>query len=46
MVSDYLKVHGWYVWHISSIGKAKEHPYTAVAKVHLDKLSYSVNTLI
>lgn len=29
MVSDYLKVQGWKVMHIMSIGKEDEHPYSA-----------------
>lgn len=40
MVSDSLKVEGWTVLHIMDIGKAKEHPYTAPAKIIEGRLSY------
>lgn len=40
MVSDYLKVHGWKVMHIMNIGKEKEHPYTAPARIEDGELSY------
>jgi uncharacterized protein (DUF488 family) len=42
MVSDYLKVRGWKVIHIMSVGKAKEHPYTQPARVIDGELSYEV----
>lgn len=41
LVSDYLKVKGWKVKHIMSIGKYLEHSYTSPAKVFNGKLSYS-----
>jgi len=40
LISDYLKVQGWNVQHIMDEGKAKEHPFTAPAKVIDGKLSY------
>jgi uncharacterized protein (DUF488 family) len=45
LVSDYLKVRGWRVMHISSAGKVEEHPYTSAAKVRDGKLSYEGETL-
>jgi uncharacterized protein (DUF488 family) len=41
MVSDYLKSLDWQVWHIMDVGKAKEHPYTAPAKIVNGKLCYT-----
>lgn len=41
LVSDYLKVRGWQVWHIMSIAKAQEHPYTSAARILDGKLNYS-----
>lgn len=32
LVSDYLKVLGWEVLHITAINKATEHPYTSPAR--------------
>jgi len=40
MVSDYLKVRGWKVMHIMSIGRDEEHPYTGPAKIVNGELSY------
>ncbi len=40
MVSDYLKVCRWKVMHIMGIGKAEEHPYTALAKIENGRLTY------
>ncbi|MGV3656522.1 MAG: DUF488 family protein [Chitinophagaceae bacterium] len=40
MISDLLKVKGWNVQHIMEVGKAKEHPFTAPAKVVSGKLYY------
>lgn len=42
MVSDFLKVKGWTVMHIMSIGKNEEHPYTSPARIIEDKLVYSM----
>lgn len=42
MVSDFLKVKGWSVMHIMSIGKNEEHPYTSPARIIEDKLVYSM----
>ena len=41
LVSDYLKIRGWKVWHIMAIGKASEHPYTKPAKVIEGQLFYN-----
>jgi uncharacterized protein (DUF488 family) len=40
MVSDDLKLKGWTVFHIMSIGKAQEHPYTAPARIIQGELRY------
>jgi len=40
LVSDYLKVRGWKVMHITAIGKATEHPYTQPAKIINGVLNY------
>jgi uncharacterized protein (DUF488 family) len=40
MISDYLKAHGWTVWHIMYLKHAKEHPYTQPAKVVQGDLFY------
>ena len=40
MVSDYLKVRGWKVMHIMSVGKADEHPYTSPARIVDGQLTY------
>jgi uncharacterized protein (DUF488 family) len=40
LVSDYLKVKGWEVYHIMGVDKSSEHPYTAPAKVAQGKLFY------
>ncbi|HEV7705165.1 MAG TPA: DUF488 domain-containing protein [Gemmatimonadaceae bacterium] len=40
MIADYFKASGWTVLHILGMGEAKEHPYTAVAKVEGGKLTY------
>ena len=45
LVSDYLKLHGWKVWHIMAVHKAVEHPYTSVVKIKDGKLDYTENTL-
>jgi uncharacterized protein (DUF488 family) len=41
LVSDYLKVNGWKVMHISGVNKETEHPYTSPAKIVGGKLSYA-----
>jgi len=41
LVSDYLKVNGWKVWHIMGVDKATEHPYTKPAKVVDGVLRYN-----
>ncbi|HXL57233.1 MAG TPA: DUF488 domain-containing protein [Chitinophagaceae bacterium] len=43
LVSDYLKLEGWTVYHIMEIGKAEEHNYTTPAKIVNGKLSYGLN---
>ena len=40
MVSDYLKLHGWKVMHITGIEKATEHPYTAPVRIVNNELNY------
>jgi len=40
MIADYFKANGWTVLHIMGLGGAKEHPYTAVAKVEGGRLAY------
>lgn len=40
LVSDYLKFHGWSVFHIMDIGKTMEHPYTKPAKIIGNELAY------
>jgi len=46
LVSDYLKLNGWIVYHIMEIGKEKEHPYTKPAKIINGKLSYEDDSLM
>ena len=41
LVSDYLKIRGWNVWHIMDAGKITEHPYTKAAHIKNGKLSYN-----
>lgn len=40
LISDYLKFHGWTVFHIMEIGKAQEHPYTRPARIKDHQLVY------
>ncbi|MGE5424525.1 MAG: DUF488 family protein, partial [Syntrophothermus sp.] len=40
MVSDYLKINGWEVFHIMSNGKLVEHQFTSPAQIINGKLSY------
>ncbi len=40
LISDYLKAKGWKVMHIMDARKAKEHPYTAAARIVDGALSY------
>jgi uncharacterized protein (DUF488 family) len=40
MISDYLKSKGWRVMHIMDKAKAKEHPYTAPARIVDGELTY------
>lgn len=40
LISDYLKSKGWNVMHIMDAGKAKEHPYTAPARIAGGALTY------
>lgn len=40
MISDLLKVRGWAVRHIMDLEKAKEHPFTAPAKIVNGQLTY------
>lgn len=41
LISDFLKVEGWYIEHIISKTNVQEHPYTTAAKVVDNKLFYS-----
>jgi uncharacterized protein (DUF488 family) len=41
LVSDYLKLHGWTVFHIMGIGKIQEHTYTSPARIVNGQLLYS-----
>jgi uncharacterized protein (DUF488 family) len=41
LVSDYLKIRGWEVWHIMAINKATEHPFTKPARIVDGILNYS-----
>ena len=40
LISDYLKVNHWQVWHILGKNKLQLHPYTKVATVKEGVLSY------
>jgi len=40
LVSDYLKVKGWNVQHITDVNKSTEHPYTSPAKAVQGELFY------
>lgn len=46
MVSDYLKLNGWTVYHIMEVVKATEHSYTQPAKIVDGHLSYQEQTLL
>jgi hypothetical protein len=46
MVSDYLKLNGWMIYHIMATGKATEHTYTAPAKIIDGQLSYHEQVLL
>lgn len=41
LVSDYLKIRGWTVFHIMGISKSEEHRYTSPVKIVEGKLLYS-----
>lgn len=41
MISDWLKMRGWTVWHIMAINKKEEHPWTGPARVIDGRLDYS-----
>ena len=40
LVSDYLKMRGWKVYHIMDVWKSQEHPYTSPARAVQGKLFY------
>ena len=40
LLSDYLKIRGWNVYHIMDIKKATEHPYTKAARIENGELHY------
>ncbi len=44
LVSDYLKLNGWTVFHIMGIGKAQEHSYTSPSRIVNGELCYSALT--
>lgn len=46
LVSDYLKLNGWKVFHIMDVEKSTEHTYTSPAKIIDGKLTYGENTLL
>jgi uncharacterized protein (DUF488 family) len=41
LVSDWLKLHGWTVLHITGLGKTREHSYTSAARIINGELLYS-----
>ena len=41
MISDWLKMRGWTVWHVMGTDKKEEHPWTGPARVIDGKLDYS-----
>jgi uncharacterized protein (DUF488 family) len=41
LVSDWLKLHGWTILHISGVGKTREHSYTSAARIINGELLYS-----
>jgi uncharacterized protein (DUF488 family) len=45
MISDFLKLRGWQVFHIMETGKASEHEYTQPAKIINGQLVYHDTTL-
>ncbi|HEX5150362.1 MAG TPA: DUF488 domain-containing protein [Parafilimonas sp.] len=46
MVSDFLKLNGWLVYHIMEVNKSTEHTYTQPAKIINGQLSYTEQTLL
>jgi uncharacterized protein (DUF488 family) len=40
LLSDYLKIRGWNVFHIMDKGKATEHPFTKAARIEKGELHY------
>lgn len=45
LISDYLKINGWVVYHIMETNKSNEHSYTAPATIIDGKLSYNEKLL-
>lgn len=45
MISDFLKLRGWTVYHIMETDKATEHDYTQPARIINGKLDYHGQTL-
>ncbi|HTF29556.1 MAG TPA: DUF488 domain-containing protein [Flavitalea sp.] len=41
LVSDFLKIRGWIVWHIMEKGKLTEHPFTSPARPVQGQLFYN-----
>lgn len=46
LVSDYLKVRGWVVYHIMEVDKVMEHTYTAPARIVNGSLFYGATNLL
>jgi uncharacterized protein (DUF488 family) len=40
LLSDYLKIRDWNVYHIMDVGKATEHPFTKAARIENGELHY------
>jgi len=43
LLSDYLKMNNWSVYHIMGVNKAQEHPYTKPARIEHGRLLYNSN---
>lgn len=45
IISDKLKIKGWKVLHIMSVGKTSEHPFTSAARIEDGNLFYADKNL-
>ena len=45
LVSDYLKLHGWTVFHIMGLEKSQEHIYTSPSKIVNGELLYPASLI-